>query len=220
MVSGFLTSPWLHARISSAVARPIRSWSKKFTSSTVASSPSLVLEIQVRWTEGRGYAGRPAYPRRGSDFFDRAGLAPGQVDAELLGGAEHVLLRVTELDARAVLREHLDVEAQRLHLLDEDLERLRDARVGDVLALDDRLVHLHAARHVVGLDGEQLLEGVGGAVRLHRPDLHLAEPLATELGLTTQRLLRDHRVGAGRAGVDLVVDQVEQLQDVDVADRD
>jgi hypothetical protein len=32
-----LTSPWLHVRMSSAVARPIFSWSKKFTSSTVAS---------------------------------------------------------------------------------------------------------------------------------------------------------------------------------------
>jgi hypothetical protein len=32
-----LTSPWLQVRMSSAVARPIFSWSKKFTSSTVAS---------------------------------------------------------------------------------------------------------------------------------------------------------------------------------------
>jgi hypothetical protein len=33
--------------------------------------------------------------------------------------------------------QHLHVEAQRLHLLDEHLERLGDARLGDVLALDD-----------------------------------------------------------------------------------
>ena len=124
------------------------------------------------------------------------------------------------LDGRAVLGQHLDVEAERLHLLDEHLERLGDAGVGDVLALDDRLVDLHATGHVVGLDREQLLQGVGGAVGLHRPDLHLAEPLATELGLTAQGLLRDHRVGAGRAGVDLVVDEVVELEDVHVADRD
>ena len=117
-------------------------------------------------------------------------------------------------------REHLDVQAERLHLLDEHLERLGDAGLGDVLALDDRLVDLDAAEDVVGLDREQLLQRVGGAVRLQRPDLHLTEALATELGLTAQRLLRDHRVRAGRARVDLVVDQVVQLEDVHVADRD
>ena len=115
---------------------------------------------------------------------------------------------------------HADVEAERLHLLDEHLEGLGNARFGDVLALHDRLVHLHAAEHVVGLDGEDLLERVRGAVRLEGPHLHLAEPLTTELRLPTQRLLRDHRVRAGRPGVDLVVDEVRQLQDVHVADGD
>src|SRR6476469_351863 len=41
MVSGFLTSPWDHARISSAVARPIRNSSKKLTSSTGDTSLSV-----------------------------------------------------------------------------------------------------------------------------------------------------------------------------------
>src|SRR3712207_7332546 len=45
----------------------------------------------------------------------------------------------------------------------------------------DGLVDLHAAEHVVGLDRQELLERVGGAVRLESPDLHLAEPLAAEL---------------------------------------
>src|SRR5207244_13364970 len=56
------------------------------------------------------------------------------------------------------------------------------------------------------------------AVRLERPDLHLAEALAAELGLAAQRLLRDERVRPRRARVDLVVDEVEQLEDVHVAD--
>src|SRR5512139_1611308 len=174
-----------------------------------------------RWSRLRRYGGRlhpPYLPRL--DLFDAARLAPRQIDTELLRGAEDVLVGLTHLDGHAVAREHLDVEAQRLHLLDEHLEGLGDAGLGDVLALDDGLVDLHAAEHVVGLDGEQLLQGIGGAVGLQGPDLHLAEPLATELRLTTQRLLGDHRVRAGRAGVDLVVDQVQQLQDVDVSDRD
>ena len=123
-------------------------------------------------------------------------------------------------DLRAFLVDDLDVEAERLHLLDEHLEALGDARLGDVLALDDGLVDLHPAEHVVGLDGEDLLERVRRAVGLEGPHLHLTEALATELRLPTQRLLGDHRVRARRPGVDLVVDEVAQLQDVDVADRD
>ena len=98
----------------------------------------------------------------------------------------------------------------RLHLLQQHLERLRDRRLGDVLALDDRLVGLDAADRVVGLDREHLLQRVGGAVRLERPHLHLAEALAAELRLTAQRLLGDERVGAGAPRVDLVVHEVEQ----------
>ena len=74
--------------------------------------------------------------------------------------------------------------------------------------------------HVVALDGEELLERVGGAVRFHRPDFHLAETLTAELRLATERLLRDERVRADRARVDLVVDQVVELEHVHDAHGD
>ena len=118
----------------------------------------------------------------------------------------------------ALLGDDVDVERQRLHLLEQDLEGLGDRRLGDVLALDDRLVGLHAPDGVVGLDREHLLQRVRGAVGLERPHLHLAEALAAELRLAAQRLLGDERVRAGRARVDLVVHEVQQLQDVHVAD--
>src|SRR3954447_20449353 len=155
-----------------------------------------------------------------SDLFDAGRLTPAQVDAELLRSAEDLLVGLLHLDRRAVAAQDLDVETQGLHLLEEDLERLRDARVGDVLALDEGLVDRHAAGDVVRLDRQQLLERVGRAVRLERPDFHLTEALATELGLTAERLLGDHRVGTRRASVDLVVDEVVELEDVHVADRD
>src|SRR4051794_9336480 len=60
---------------------------------------------------GGGGAGRSR--PRDSHLFDAAGLATRQVDAELLGGAEDVFLRVAHLDGRAVLRQHLHVEAER-----------------------------------------------------------------------------------------------------------
>ena len=142
-----------------------------------------------------------------------------EIDAELLGGAQQVVVLVAHLGAGALLGDDVDVERQRLHLLEQHLEGLRDRRLGDVLALDDRLVGLHAPDRVVGLDREHLLQRVRRAVGLQRPDLHLAEALAAELGLAAQRLLRDERVGARRARVDLVVDEVQELEDVHVADR-
>src|SRR3954447_25332944 len=160
-------------------------------------------------------AAPPAPPPRPA-----AGAHAGEVDAELLGGPQQVVVLVAHLGARALLGDHVDVERQRLHLLQEHLEGLGDRRLGDVLALDDRLVGLHAPDGVVGLDREHLLQRVGGAVGLQGPDLHLAEALAAELSLAAQRLLGDERVGAGRASVDLVVDEVQQLEDVHVADRD
>src|SRR3954467_2771214 len=147
-----------------------------------------------------------------------AGAHAGEVDDESLGGPQQVVVLVAHLGARALLGDHVDVERQRLHLLQEHLEGLGDQRLGDVLALDDRLVGLHAPDGVVGLDGEHLLERVRRAVGLERPHLHLAEALAAELRLAAQGLLGDEGVRTGRAGVDLVVDQVEQLQDVHVAD--
>src|SRR6478736_3946924 len=198
MVSGFLTSPLDHVRIESAVARPILSWSKLLTSSMGIPSAPLGLAAGV--------------------VLVAASFGAREVDAELLGGAEDVFVELTHLDLLTGGGEDLDVEAQGLHLLDEDLEALRDARLGDVLALDDGLVDLDPAEDVVGLDREDLLERVRRAVGLERPDLHLTEPLTAELRLPTQRLLRDHRVRTGRPGVDLVVHEVGELQDVDVAD--
>ena len=103
--------------------------------------------------------------------------------------------------------------------LREHVEAGRRAGFERVLALDHRFVNLGAAFDVVALDGQQLLQDVGGAVGFQRPHFHLAEPLAAEAGLAAQRLLRDQRVRAGGAGVHLVVDQVVQLEHVDVADR-
>src|SRR6478735_5622298 len=148
MVSGFLTSPLDHMRMESAVARPIRSWSKLLTS-------SMFVRSSISQSIRSGPLGAAALV-----LFIRPTLGPGEVDAELLGGAEDVLVELPHLDLLAGLGEDLDVQAQGLHLLDEHLEGLGDAGLGDVLALDDGLVDLHAAGHVVGLDRQQLLEGV------------------------------------------------------------
>src|SRR5690348_11117980 len=118
MVSGFLTSPCDHWRMSSAVARPIRSSSKTLTSSKV---PTFYV------FENLGVMLVPRFARIGDlDLFDAARLPPGQVDAQFLGGPEHVVVGVAHLDRDPVAGEHLDVQAQRLKFLQQHLERLRD----------------------------------------------------------------------------------------------
>ena len=153
------------------------------------------------------------------------GLPAGVVAVEVVVvpdavGLVVVLVVVLELDLVAVAVQDLDIQAQGLELLDQHLEGLGHAGLGHVVALDDGLVGADTAGDVVGLDGEDLLEGVGGAVGLQGPHLHLAEALAAELGLAAQRLLGDQGVGAGGTGVDLIVHQVVELEEVDVAHGD
>src|SRR5882757_5315750 len=186
MVSGFFTSPCDHCRMSSAVARPIRSSSKKLTSSTIFSSlftgqnrTVFVNSYVPAWSFSlTGMAAPDRRRHRASAVdVDAARLPPGQVDPELFRSAEDVLVAVLHLDLHTITGEHLHIQAERLQLFEQHLERLGDPWLGNVLALDDRLVDLDPAHHVVGLDREQLLQGVCSAVGLHGPALHLTEPL-------------------------------------------
>src|SRR5215510_12113153 len=106
MVSGFLTSPLDQVRMASAVASPIRNWSKVFTSSirrpsfsSFSSSPS------TRSVDARALAAPVV-------LVVAAPLGPADVDAELFGRAEHVLVELSHLDLGAVGRQHLDVQVE------------------------------------------------------------------------------------------------------------
>src|SRR5205823_8908539 len=109
-------------------------------------------------------------------------------------------------------------QPEALKLLDEDLERLRYARLEHVIALYNRFVSLHPADDVIAFHRQKLLKRVSGAVGFEGPDLHLAEALATHLSLAAQRLLCDQRVWTGGAGVNLLLDQVDELEHVDLPD--
>src|SRR5260221_9436466 len=118
---------------------------------------------------------------------------------------------------RLVPLHQFDVEAQRLQLADQDVERFRHARLNARLALDDSLVDFRAAINVVGLCRQQFLQDVRGAVGFKSPDFHFAETLSAKLRLAAQRLLSDERVWPDGASVNLVVHQVRELEHVDVA---
>src|SRR5216684_1748899 len=173
-------------------------FSKKLKMSCTCPPPSTPEGTPSRWCPPKANVSPKATSRR-----RRSRLLRGW-DRRLLGRGLH----------------QLHVEAERLQLLDEHVERLGQARLERVLALDDRLVHAGAADHVVGLHGEELLQRVGGAVGLHRPHLHLAQALPAELRLAAQRLLGDQGVRPDAARVDLLVHQVVQLEHVHDAHRD
>src|SRR5271169_626839 len=112
-----------------------------------------------------------------------------------------------------------DVEAERPQLLDQHIEGFGDAGLKIVVAADDRLIDLGAARDVIRFDRQHLLQSVCRAVGLERPNLHLAKPLAAELSLAAQRLLSDEAIGADRARMDLVINKVVQLHHIDITHR-
>ena len=130
-----------------------------------------------------------------------------------------VINGLLELDFISILIQASDIQAQRLKLLEENLEGLRNARARDVGSLNDRLVCLDTADDIIRLHGQNLLQRVGCAVCLECPDLHFSETLAAELSLAAQRLLCNQRVRAGRTCMDLIVDQMVQLQVMHVSDR-
>ncbi len=88
--------------------------------------------------------------------------------------------------------------SQALHSLMSTLKDSGTPGSGMFFTLDDRFVGLDTTHDIVGLDRQDLLQGVSRAVRLERPDLHLAETLSAELRLAAKRLLRHQRVRAGR----------------------
>src|SRR5918996_6396107 len=112
-------------RICSAVASEMESCAESFTSSTglMYLLPLLVLASSKCRLP-------PALV-----FFVGAALGSRQVDPERFGGSERVFVELADLDLLARLVDDADVEAERLHLLDEHLEALGDAGLGDVLAL-------------------------------------------------------------------------------------
>src|SRR5215467_13612600 len=120
MVSGFLTSPCDHCRMSSAVARPIRSSSKKLTSSTLLTSPLLSYAVPRSRAPGRTRERRPGDPLARPLRHCSAHAGTGRCRAPPC--AEDVLVGVTHLNGHTIAGQHLDVEAQRLHLLDQHLE--------------------------------------------------------------------------------------------------
>ena len=116
------------------------------------------------------------------------------------------------------LADQLNIEAERLQLAHQHVERFRQARIEISFALDDGLVNLGTSGHVVRLGRQQLLKNVSGAISFQRPNFHFSKALTTELRLTTQRLLRNQAIRSNRASVNLVVNKVLQLEHVDVAD--
>src|SRR5262249_34158924 len=148
-----------------------------------------------------------------------AGLKPGATKIfKPRAQARLLVLLVGRFLLRLLALHQFNVQAERLQLANENVERFRHARLDARFVFDDGLVNLGAAINVVGLRREQFLQDARGAVGFERPDFHFAEALAAELRFAAERLLRDERIRADAARVNLVIDKVRELKHVNVAD--
>src|ERR1035437_990492 len=159
MVSGFLTSPCDHSRIFSGDASEMRialnesgslGFSKKLKMSRIGTFPLSKSGCCVRILG-----------------LERRTSPPPEREGE---GVESLLGRL--ITAKLAGLHELDVQAERLKLLDEHVEALRQTRLERVLTLHDGFVHASTTHDVVALDGEELLERVRSAVRFHGPHFH------------------------------------------------
>ena len=98
---------------------------------------------------------------------------------------------LSEVDFVSFAVENLDVKAERLKLLDKNLERFGYARLGNVETLDDSLVGVYTADNVVRLDSEDFLKCICCTLCFECPDFHFTETLAAELSFTAEGLLGD-----------------------------
>src|SRR6185503_167924 len=196
MVSGFFTSPLDQDRMDSGDATWIATYSTWLTFSRPSNSRAFSFEpiILIQFS-----------------------FAKFQLDSRQSSRGRS-LFRSRLFDGVGVT--NLDVEAERLHFLDQHVEGFRNAGLQGVVAFDNAFVNPRASLHVVGFDGEQFLQRVSGAIRFHGPNFHFAEALAAVLRLAAERLLRDERVRPDSARVNLVRHQVAQLHHVDVANDD
>ena len=87
------------------------------------------------------------------------------------------------------MRFQLNIEAERAHFLDQNVEAFGDTCFEAVITFDDGFVDFGTTDDVIGFDRQHFLQGISGAVSLECPDLHFAEPLPAELRLAAQRLL-------------------------------
>src|SRR3546814_1942101 len=68
----------------------------------------------------------------------------------------------------------------------QNIEALRNTGLKSIVTLDDRFIDLGTTDNVVRLHRQHLLQGVGSAISLQCPDLHLTEALAAELRLRSE----------------------------------
>src|SRR6516225_3790716 len=116
-------------------------------------------------------------------------------------GSARLIRRFGLLELGLLAFHQFNVEAKRLQLAHKNVEGFRHARFDSRLALYDGLVDFRAAVNVVRFRREQFLQYVGRTVGFERPDFHFSEALSAELGLTSERLLGDERIGTDGARV-------------------
>src|SRR5215475_1082601 len=118
-----------------------------------------------------------------------------------------------------VALDQFNVKAEALQFLDQNIERLWQASVEDIVTFHDCFIHTGAPSHIVRFDGQHLLQGVCGPIGFESPNFHLTQALSAKLGFTSQWLLCDKGIGTRGTSVNFIINQVVQLHHINVAHR-
>src|SRR5262245_18114058 len=111
------------------------------------------------------------------------------------------------------------VQAQTLHFLNQNVERLGGSRLERVITLDNGFVNSSPSLHVIRFNGEQFLQSIGGSVSFQRPHLHFTKTLATVLRLPAEWLLGNKRIGSDSASMNLIRYEVPKFHHIDVTNH-
>src|SRR6185437_7605994 len=109
-------------------------------------------------------------------------------------GERELVRRFRCFQLRLLALHELNVQAERLQLPHQYVERFGYTGLDSRLAFHDGLVDFRAAVDVIRLCREQFLQDVRRTICFESPHFHLSEALAAELRLAAERLLRDERV--------------------------
>ena len=123
--------------------------------------------------------------RRSNGDFDLIKRISGSLLPEIF----HNIIHLSKTPLRlSFVTEHFNIQAQRLHFLDQNVEGFRNSGFKSVIAADNRFINFRTSVNVVGLNRQHFLQRISGAVSLESPNFHFAETLAAKLSLTAQRL--------------------------------
>src|SRR3990167_8474387 len=108
------------------------------------------------------------------------------------------------IDDFIISRQKINFKSQSLQLLNQHIEAFRYFWPLNLNAFDNALISFSPAVNIITFNGQHFLKAMGRTVGFQSPNFHFTKALAAVLGLTAQRLLRNHSIWAGGTSMNLI----------------